>query len=80
MPPVIQANRCVHCGTCAAICPMDVLYMETVDGVKLPRVRYPYECWHCRACVTDCPAGAVEMYYPISHMMLTMPPVEKEGR
>ena len=69
MPPIINQSKCVKCGTCAQICPLDVLYQAR--DTKEIVVRYPDECWHCRACAIDCPKQAITMRYPLSHFMLT---------
>jgi len=74
MPPVINHQACVKCGTCAQICPLDVLKLEAVQGEKKLVVKYPDECWHCRACEKDCPAHAITMRYPLSHLLLHMKP------
>ena len=81
MPPVIDKELCVECGTCAQICPLDVIrYQKDETGKKHVVVKYPYECWHCRACVTDCPKHAITMRYPLSHMMFAMEiPEEKKN-
>lgn len=63
MPPVIQTQKCIRCGTCASICVTDCY--GPVEKGQIPVVRYPDECWHCRACVMDCPADAISMYYPL---------------
>lgn len=72
MPPVIDRNKCVKCGYCAEICPLDVIRIKKTDNGKEIVVKFPYECWHCRACVKDCPQGAIRLRYPLSHMMLHM--------
>ncbi len=73
MPPIIDKEKCINCGTCAQICPLDVIrFVVNAEGKKNVTVKYPYECWHCRACVKDCPQGAITMRYPLSHMMFTM--------
>ena len=73
MPPIIDKEKCIECGTCAQICPLDVIrFVKDENGKKHVKVKYPYECWHCRACVKDCPKGAITMRYPLSHMMCTM--------
>lgn len=69
MPPLINQEKCIRCGTCVEICPLDVIKRVNEDIV----VKYPEECWHCRACVMDCPQDAISMRYPLSHMMLHMP-------
>ncbi len=66
MPPIISEEKCVKCGLCAQICPLDVIKVEQ----KRIIVKYPDECWHCRACAIDCPKQAITMRYPLSHMML----------
>ena len=71
MPPIVNKEKCVGCGYCADICPVDCLKLD--ETTKELLVRYPDECWHCGACKTDCPKGAITMRYPLSHMMLTYP-------
>ena len=45
MPPVIDKEKCVDCGTCAQICPLDVIrYEKDENGKKHVVVKYPYEC------------------------------------
>ncbi len=67
MPPIIHEERCIHCGTCASICPMNVFKFE--KG-KAPAVAYGEECWHCNACVLDCKQKAVELRLPLNYMVL----------
>ncbi|MCQ2444858.1 MAG: ferredoxin family protein [Mailhella sp.] len=67
MPPIIHADKCKGCGTCAAICPMNLFKYEKGS---VPTVAYPEECWHCNACVLDCPAKAVELRLPLNYMLL----------
>ena len=66
MPPIINREKCVACGLCVSICPMDVLALEE----ETVTVNYPDECWHCRACAIDCPNQAIDMRYPLSHLLL----------
>lgn len=77
MPPIINREKCIACGYCAEICPVDCLKLD--KAAKKLIVRYPDECWHCCACKTDCPKDAITMRYPISHMMLTFP-LDKEAQ
>lgn len=74
MPPVIDKKKCVTCGYCAQICPLDVIKVEIRGSEKEINVKYPDECWHCRACEKDCPAKAIHMRYPLSHLMLHKKP------
>ena len=69
MPPVIDPEKCIGCGTCAQICPDEVFGLEHGKG-EIPVVRYPDECWHCNACVRSCPAGALSLRIPVNfHIM-----------
>ena len=78
MPPIIDENKCMKCGHCAQICPMDVIKKSETLPIEI-NVRYPNECWHCRACAIDCPACAITLRYPLSHMMFVMDvPEQKE--
>lgn len=72
MPPVIDRSKCIACGFCAEICPVDCLYLNKAEKKLI--VRYGDECWHCGACKQDCPKGAITIRYPLSHMMLSFPP------
>lgn len=78
MPPIIDEEKCVGCGTCAQICPLDVLKYHKAE--RKVTVRYPDECWHCRACAIDCPMDAIQLRYPLSHMLLHMdaPAIRRE--
>jgi len=63
MPPIIDKEVCIACGTCVTICPQDVFFGSKTKNV--PTVTYPDECWHCNACVLDCPKeGAIRLRIP----------------
>ena len=47
-----DAESCVSCGKCAAVCPMGV------DPSKKPNSA---ECIRCTSCVSSCPAGALKL-------------------
>jgi adenylylsulfate reductase subunit B len=69
MPPIIDRDKCVACGTCVDVCPQDV-YFSSEEG-EIPVVTYPEECWHCDACVMECPEkGAVRLRIPLTAMIL----------
>ncbi|WP_298067319.1 ferredoxin family protein [uncultured Mailhella sp.] len=69
MPPIIDRNKCVGCGTCVDICNSNIFVFDrSVDTV--PRVKFPDECWHCDSCVIDCPKGAVTLRIPLAYMLL----------
>lgn len=77
MPPIIDKEKCIQCGYCAQICPLDVFRVIEKEAFRDVVVEYPDECWHCRACEKDCKVGAIRMRYPLSHLMLHM---EVEGK
>ena len=69
MPPVIDRNKCVGCGTCADICNSHIfVHDRAVD--RVPQVRFPDECWHCDSCVIDCPKGAIALRIPLPCTLL----------
>ncbi len=74
MPPIINREKCIKCGTCVQICPLDVFRMEISGAEKKIVVKYPDECWHCRACEKDCSVNAISIRYPLSHLMLHKKP------
>ena len=74
MPPVIDEEKCIKCGTCARICGMDVF--GPTKPKTVPQPVYWRECWHCRACVMDCPVQAITLRYPLPMMMLSVNPTE----
>jgi NAD-dependent dihydropyrimidine dehydrogenase PreA subunit len=61
MPPLIDTEACIGCGTCMDICPLDCIYLEDDKA----QVVYPEECWHCGACRQDCPEGAINYAFPL---------------
>ena len=61
--PVLNREKCIHCGLCDLVCPDYCLVWE--DGEKggrfereLMGVDYRY-CKGCMRCVESCPAGAL---------------------
>lgn len=53
----ISDERCVNCGTCVKICPMDVLR----DGKKKPEIVYLQDCQSCFLCRMYCKADAINI-------------------
>lgn len=68
MPPIIDPEKCIRCGTCADICNSHILYFN-VKTKAVPEVRYPEECWHCDSCVLDCPADAIRLRIPLPYSL-----------
>ena len=56
---------CIGCGSCAAVCQVDVMIPNSLAG-KPPVVLYPGECYYCGSCVMSCPVpGAIELEHPL---------------
>lgn len=72
MPPIIDEDKCTHCGICVDICTEDVFFGSPKK--QLPQVTYPHECVYCNACVEECPAkGAVRLRLPLPMMLMYKP-------
>ena len=48
-------DKCVGCGKCARLCPLNVI--EIVDGKPAWRGK---SCAHCMSCIQNCPVQAIE--------------------
>lgn len=69
MPPIINKVKCIACGRCVDVCPLDVFWGS--EKKKIPVISFPEECWHCSACVQECPEeGAVRLRIPLPAMVL----------
>ena len=68
MPPLIDQSRCIGCGVCMEICPMQVF--RPTKETRRPEVTYGDECWHCNSCVLDCRQQALSLRIPAPFMML----------
>ena len=58
----IDRDRCKGCGLCVAICPKNVLDIDTQVNTKgyFPAYRArPDDCIYCAACCTMCPDVAI---------------------
>ena len=55
--PVIDNKKCISCGTCVSVCPMQVFEMK--DGRV--EVTSPEKCVQCKACEISCPVKAIEV-------------------
>ena len=65
----IDENKCVLCGMCSGLCPIDALVL-TIDDVPISEIEaYPHynsyskidddKCIYCKRCETACPQDAI---------------------
>jgi len=62
--PVVDAERCTHCGRCAEVCAFNAI-------ASLPdrTLVFPEMCHGCGSCTLNCPAGAIhEEPHPIGRI------------
>ncbi len=50
-------ERCVHCGLCISICPVEAIGFSKERKVVIDTSR----CIHCGSCVTVCPTKALKL-------------------
>jgi len=53
MAAVVNADLCIGCGACEAVCPAEAI---TVDGVSVVDAD---KCLSCGACAGECPVEAI---------------------
>lgn len=58
--PACDAERCTHCGRCAAICPTLAIARGDEEHTD------PARCIRCCACVKGCPVGARTYFTPFA--------------
>ncbi|HWP97848.1 MAG TPA: DUF362 domain-containing protein [Syntrophomonadaceae bacterium] len=63
--PVITPTKCVSCGICVHMCPLDppVVNWAEEPGSGIPVYDYQ-RCIRCYCCQELCPEGAIELYTP----------------
>lgn len=61
--PITDENRCVMCGVCVDVCPMEAIDREDVSVVD------PTLCIKCCACVKECPKEAKLLNSPFALML-----------
>ncbi|MGD9212183.1 MAG: ferredoxin family protein [Desulfobacteraceae bacterium] len=64
LPIKIDYTKCIACGNCYNICPLDVYTWD--EEKQLPVPTYIMECWFCGACMMDCPNRAIDIQYPLA--------------
>jgi heterodisulfide reductase subunit C len=66
MIPRFNANACMNCGVCTALCPIEinplprVLFRQVIlgrDAKIMENADIIYSCLLCKMCEANCPAG-----------------------
>jgi uncharacterized protein (DUF362 family)/Pyruvate/2-oxoacid:ferredoxin oxidoreductase delta subunit len=64
--PHIIETKCIKCGVCVSICPVDPKALDWHDGIKSNPPTYVYNrCIRCFCCQELCPEGAIELKVPV---------------
>ena len=50
----VDLHKCIYCGGCVGVCPVDAM---SLDGT---RIVINDKCIDCNLCVKFCPVGALE--------------------
>lgn len=63
--PQIIDEKCVKCGVCVNMCPVNPKAVDWHDGVKTKPPMYIYKrCIRCYCCQELCPESAIELHVP----------------
>jgi len=64
--PVIDPSRCLRCGVCTAVCPLEpkAVRPPADDPGRVPLYDYR-RCIRCYCCQEMCPHGAISVYRPL---------------
>jgi heterodisulfide reductase subunit A-like polyferredoxin len=55
MAAVVDEEKCTGCKTCAEVCPVEAITVESKAKVD------SYTCVDCGTCVEECPEGALSL-------------------
>ena len=53
----IDLNRCIGCGACVKVCPLDVMRLDRANGKSV--IAYIENCQSCGQCYLHCPTESI---------------------
>ena len=53
----LSLNKCIGCGKCEMVCPMDVFRMDNTAHKSI--IAYPENCQNCGQCWLNCPGRSL---------------------
>ena len=56
---VFDQTKCIGCGNCVSVCPVDFLHLNEKNKVT-PSSDEKKDCINCGQCILHCPVGAIE--------------------
>ena len=52
-------TKCIGCGTCVSVCPMDVFRFDSAASKSV--IAYPENCQNCGQCFINCKGSSLQM-------------------
>ncbi|HEX7511565.1 MAG TPA: 4Fe-4S dicluster domain-containing protein, partial [Chitinivibrionales bacterium] len=72
--PVITPKKCIKCGVCVGVCPVNPKALYWRGGNKnLPPAYHYKQCIRCLCCQELCPQSAVVVKVPLFRKMFMKP-------
>jgi len=71
--PVIKRDRCIKCGRCASVCPVEPKALMQSSGQRYPKYNYK-RCIRCYCCHEVCPEKAIVVKDPLTRKLLPAAP------